>query len=485
MHRELAHFLACFVVCGLLVAGGAGAQSVSNPNQGQSFSTALTDQSGEPIAHGLQLAYGADAGIGEADNINLTPTNKVSQTIALVDLDFETKERSERLDADAHGAFSYLDFLQGAYGSELLGRFDGKAELALIQDRLIWRFDDHFGQAQLDPFAAVTPTNQENVNVFSTGPQLELRFGPTVFLNAGARYTRTDYQTSPFDSNRFEGDLAVGTNLSSRSSASVDGSFERVLFTTTVIDGILVNTNFNRSSVFGHYELDGARTTLIANVGVTKVDQGSDSDTGPSAKLQVARKLSSASKLTFTLGRDLTDASAGFGNLQAGAIPVVGTAPAAQQLLNYTVTYATGEWSYQRNRTGIYVSANWERDQYSSQPQLDLARSQLQFRFNRQLTRRFSADFSASIGRVTYPNPNLLEVNEPQPILTNSAASGFAETDGRIGTNLTYHYGKGLEILLRYDHTTRIVSGVASGTGYQDNRIFLTVGYRPGKANPT
>jgi hypothetical protein len=482
MDRDLWHYHTGIIVCGLLAAGSVGAQSVGSPNQAIGFGNALTDTSSAPIAHGLQLVYGVDAGIGEADNINLTPTNKVSQTISLIDLDFDAKERSERLDADARGAFSYLDFLQGAYGSELIARFDGTAELALVQDRLTWRFQDDFGQAQLDPFAPVTPENRENVNYFSTGPQLELRFGPTVFLNAGVRYSRTDYQTSPFDSNRFEGDLAVGTHLSSRSSASVDGSFERVLFTTTVIDGVVVNTDFNRTSLFGHYELDGARTSLTANAGVTKVDQGTDSNTGPSAKLQVARSLSSASKLTFSVGRDLTDASAGFGSLQSGAIPVVGTAPAAQQLLNYTVTYATAEWSYKRNRTGIYVSANWERDQYSSQSTLDSTRSQLQLRFNRQLTRSFNAELFASIGRINYPHPDLLQLIDPQPIVVNPAAPGFAETDGDVGTNIVYHYGRGLEFRLKYDHTTRIASGVASGTGYQDNRVFLTVGYKPGKA---
>ena len=182
----------------MLVAGGVGAQSVSNPNQGQSFSTALTDQSGAPIAHGLQLAYGADAGIGEADNINLTPTNKVSQTIALVDLDFETKERSERLDADAHGAFSYLDFLQGAYGSKLLGRFDGKADLALIQDRLIWRFDDDFGQAQLDPFAAYHPGESRKRQCFQYGTAVGTEIWADVVLERRCALLADRLPNQPF-----------------------------------------------------------------------------------------------------------------------------------------------------------------------------------------------------------------------------------------------------------------------------------------------
>jgi hypothetical protein len=481
MHRKGVRHGSGIIVCSLFAAGAASAQAAGGASQGLA-SSAAADDSSAPVAHGLQLAYGVDAGIGETDNINQTSTNKVSQTTALVDLDFDAKERSERLDADARGAFSYLDFLQGAYGSELVGRFDGNAELALVQDRLTWRFQDNFGQAQLDPFTAVTPTNRENVNYFSTGPQLQLRFGPTIFLNAGARYSRTDYQTSPFDSNRFEGDLALGTQLSARSSVSVDGSYERVLFTTTVIDNVVVNTDFTRSSAFGHYELEGARTTLTANLGATKVNQGSDSNTGPSAKLQVERKLSSVSKLTFTLGRDITDASAGFSNLQTGVIPVTGTAPSAQALLNYTVTYATAGWSYQRNRTGVFASGSWEKDQYSSQPGLDLTRSGLQFRVNRRLTRSLSANVFASIYRVSYPNPNLFEVNNPQPTTFSPGATGFAETDGFAGGDITYHYGRGLEVRFRYDHTTRIVSGAGSGTGSQVNRVVLTVGYRPGRA---
>src|ERR1700690_3352447 len=104
MHRDRWRYPTGIIVCGLLAAGAAGAQAVGNPNQG--LGNALTDASGAPIAHGLQLAYGVDAGIGETDNVNLTPTNKVSQTVALIDLDFDAKERSERLDADARGAFS-------------------------------------------------------------------------------------------------------------------------------------------------------------------------------------------------------------------------------------------------------------------------------------------------------------------------------------------------------------------------------------------
>jgi hypothetical protein len=58
-----------------------------------------------------------------------------------------------------------------------------------------------------------------------------------------------------------------------------------------------------------------------------------------------------------------------------------------------------------------------------------------------------------------------------------------------------FYAGRGLEIKLRYDHSSRSVSGAgfASGLGiqpggiggYSENRAFLTIGYRPRTAQST
>src|SRR5579864_7227836 len=124
-----------------------------------------------PAAWAATLNYGVDAGVGETDNVNLS-SDKTSQTLAVADVDFSLQEQRRLFDVNATGAFSYLDFLQGAYSPELIGRFDGLARFALIPERLIWVLQDDFGQAQIDPFASVTPTNRENINYLSTGPDL-------------------------------------------------------------------------------------------------------------------------------------------------------------------------------------------------------------------------------------------------------------------------------------------------------------------------
>jgi hypothetical protein len=432
-------------------SAGAGATDIATP---------------APGTRAESFTYGADVGIGESDNVTLVQTDKVSQTIAIADLDFDLKDQSRRFDVDAKGAFSDLDYLQNAYSNQLIGRFDGRADFAIIPERVTWVLTENFGQAQIDPFVAAVPTNLENINYFSTGPDASFRLGPTVFLDLSARYAKSTYETDPFDSNTVVGSAAFGRALSAQSSISLVGSFDRVLF-----DNTEVNTDFDRSSVYAHYEVQGARTELTANLGATKVDQGSQSINGPTAKLRLLRKLSSASTLTFTIGRDITDGTTAFANLQSGAIGGIATAPAALSQNNYTVTYGSIDWEYVRNRTTIGVSGTWERDSYEGEPLQDLTRGSAEFRLERKLSRVLTAELLGRLYRTDY------------------SGTDYSETDGLVGGALVFREGRGLEIKLRYDHSSRAVSGmgVVPGVspGYGENRVFLTIGYRPRTAQTT
>src|SRR5271166_525917 len=247
------------------------------------------------------LSYGADVGVGVTDNVTLVPTDRVNQTIATADLDFSVQQATRLLDADLKGNFSYLDYLQDAYSANLIGRFDGVAHAALIPERLTWTLQDDFGQGQVNAFNSPTPGNRQNINYLITGPNLWLRFAGTGFFELSARYGRSQYSISPFDSNRIQGSFELGDQLSARSSLSLNGATEHVLF-----DNTSVNTDFDRTSAYAHYEISGARTDLTANLGATEIRQNGSSISGPLAKFQVNRKVSPASRIIFSVGRELT-----------------------------------------------------------------------------------------------------------------------------------------------------------------------------------
>jgi len=407
-----------------------------------------------PAARAESWIYGVDVGVGYTDNVSLVPTDKTSQTIATTDVDFALQQQSLRLDTALKGNFSYLDFLQHAYSGELIGRFDGLAHLLIVPEQLTWTLQDDFGQAQLDPFSPPTPANRENVDYLLMGPDLTLHLGPTGFLDLSARYARALYQTSPFDSNRVLASLAWGLQLSARSSLSIDGNTEHVMFDNTV-----VNTDFERNSVFGRYEAQGARTDLVASLGASEVTAGGASTPGPLARLSLTRKLSAAANLTLLAGRELTDSSTSFSALQSGAIGAISTAPAPQTSASYTTTYASVGWQYERNRTALAVSARWEQDLYQGQPLLDVGRGGAELKLDRRVTRALSAQLLGSLYYTDYTHAN------------------FTTQDALVGMALTLRQGRGLEYRLRYSHISRIATGI--GTGFNENIAFLTIGYRP------
>jgi hypothetical protein len=412
-----------------------------------------------------KLTYGVDVGVAETDNVTLVTTDKVRQTMAEADADFDFKQQSRRLDVDAKGNFTYLDYLQGAYGSQLIGRFDGIAHLAIIPERFVWVLQDDFGQAALDPFTPVTPTNLENVNYVSTGPDLALRLGASSYVNASARYARAQYAKSPFSSNRLLGNVAWGLLLSAQSSVSLNGATERVNFENTVL-----NSDFERSSGFGRYEVHGARTDFSADLGATTIRQNGTTTTGGLAKVELARKLSAAARLTLSAGRELTDASTSFSGLQSGAIGVIGTATAAQTSNNYTSNYVSPGWRYERNRTTIGLSGRWERDIYEGAPQFDYTRSGAEFSVGRKLTRALTAEV---VGRY-YKTDYFHSVTA-----SGNGTSNF--DDESVAAALTWRHGRGLEVKFRCEHSARLATGIY---GYRENRAILTVGYRPSTRRP-
>jgi hypothetical protein len=430
------------------------------------------------------LLYGVDVGVAETDNVSLVSTDKVSQTIAVADADFDIRQQSRLLDVDAKGDFTDLNYLQGAYGNEVIGRFDGSAHLAIIPERLVWVVQDDFGQAALDPFTPVTPANLENINYLTTGPDMVLRFGASSYLDASVRYARVQFQTSPYDSNRVLGDLALGYQLSAQSSVSLNGQAERVMFQNTAL-----NSDFDRNSGFVQYEVKGARTDFSADLGattisqsagaistigqngtLTTIDQNASSTSGALAKLQLTRKLSAASQLTLSAGHYLTDASSSFSGLQSGALGTVGTAPAAQTAENYISNYASVGWTYQRSRTTIALSGRWERDTYLGQSQLDDTIGGAEFSVRRRLTHALTAEV---LGRV-YKTDYLHSI-----ISSELGTSNY--NNEMIGGGLTWRHGRGLEVKLRYEHSAEVTTGIY---GYGENRVMLTVGYRPYSREP-
>lgn len=415
------------------------------------------------------LNFGVDAGIGETDNVTLVQSGKVSQTMAVADLDFASSDKGSRFDENITADVTYLDFLQNAYSREVLGRINGSLRYALVPDHLTWTLQDNWGQAQVDPFTATTPTNQENINYLTTGPDWYARLGDSTFVNVGARYARANYQVTPIDSNRYSGSLQLGHEISAHSSLSVVGSVERVEFDNTAL-----NTNYDLDNAAVRYELHGARTDLAVDLGADRVSAAGNATTGPAGQLKLDRKISPAATLSVRVGRALTDTTGGFAMFQGNGIAngttvnnPVNNAQAPVTASVYTDSYVEAGWQYARNRTSLGLSGRVEKLVYVDQPQYDGTRDLISFNVDRKLSRALSARLFMNLYQNRYDH---------EQFLLNSG--GYTDRDGLYGFIVTLHEGRGLEVRLRGEHMSRnIPAGI--GNGYAENRVFLTVGYRP------
>ena len=408
--------------------------------------------------------YGVAAGIGETDNVKLSSTNPKSQTLAAANLDFDLKRTGSRLDASALGVFTDINFLQGAFSNQVLGRFDGIATAKLWSDRLKWVVADDFGEEQTDPFAAITPVNLQRVNIVSTGPDLTLRPSYATFINVGARYSRTTYQTSPFDGHDLLGSAEFGRQLSPLSRMSAVIQAEQLRF-----DNTLVNTNYDRRAAYARYLLLGARTSIDAQLGATQANDTESWKTSPLVRLLLTRRLSPYSDVTISGGREYSDASRSFGNLEGGPAGGITVAPVSQTTANYQRTYGSAGWRFRRLRTTVGLIGTWERDVHDLQSVFDATREGVALKVERALTPELSANLTGTVDHYRYLN------------------EGFTDKIGTVGAGLSYRAARWVVVYGRYDHAFRRSSG-APGTPflstavYDENRVFIMVGYRPHSA---
>jgi hypothetical protein len=497
--------------------GPTGAQTIRREFQPRLWSLALvslvlissqaalaqiaTDATANPaFALGTQppgYTYGVDVGVGETDNVALTPTNKISQTMATTDANFSVNRQSRLFDVNTVGNFSYIDYLQGAFGPELLGRLSGTADATIIPGRLIWTLKDDFGQSAVDPYTPTTPGNIENINYITTGPDMKLRFGGVNFLDVSLRYGHAQFQTSPFNSNRALASVAVAREVSAGGLISLDATSERVMFANTDING-----DFTLSSVFGRYELQGARTNFVGELGITTVSQSSagisgvspvpmarprpavgppevapveaepgGSLTGPRVKLQLTRRISASNSLIFSGGEILTDPASSFSAQGVGATGIPTTTPGYLTGGVYRDTYVSAGWQFQRNRTVLAVTGRWEKDVYPGLPSLDTLTPNAQFNMQRRLSRAWTVQLSGNWNHTHFPYAVLSQQISGSTQYDNAAISG----------GVIWHHGRGLEVRLLIEHDSYTVSN--GNTAYQESRAFLTVGYRPARVS--
>ncbi|KPK09718.1 MAG: hypothetical protein AMJ68_11410, partial [Acidithiobacillales bacterium SG8_45] len=114
-------------------------------------------------------------------------------------------QAAKQLEASILADVQYRHYANGSLEDDILPKVDATQTWFLNPGRFHWYIQDRLSQQDIDPLGAPIATNQETLNVFSTGPTFIARLSPVDSLEIDARYTNTFYSQTFSDSDRVSG----------------------------------------------------------------------------------------------------------------------------------------------------------------------------------------------------------------------------------------------------------------------------------------
>ena len=400
--------------------------------------------------------YQISAGGAHSDNVTRVAQNEVDEDIASAGFKFSFDEQTRKIKTDLVGNFDYQKFLDETYDDDLIGNFAGNLEIEFVPERFSWTFADNFGQVLQDPLQPATPINSENINFFTTGPNITFAFGAQNRLRLGGRYLRTDYEDSPFDSTTTLGEIGFGRILSSVNTLSLNARFQQVDYETDVLGG-----DYDQADAFVRYEGNGARTKISADVGYTELqrDVGEDTD-GELLRLSATRQVSTASNLALLAGREFANSGTAFAAMQGNGEITLDPTVGRQVPEPFLRTHATFSWNFQRQATTLTLRAGYEDQDYEITDLLDQQFTSFGAVYRRDLTAATFVQLDASRMRGEF------------------TLGGAEYTDTIAGVTLDWGISRTLRLSLTYDYADR--NGDEVTGDYTENRVWLSFSFQRG-----
>jgi hypothetical protein len=408
---------------------------------------------------GVARLYAADLsgeiGIGAiyTDNIRLVATHTETDTIGVMSTDFVLHEQTRRLDADVAADLQYLTYGHDIYSNELFGNLTGYGKFALLPGRIDWVLQDNFGQQQITPGTPVTPLNLENINFVSTGPDLSVPLGTQLNAQLSGRYSKVTYQLDDLNNNRAAGSFALVHPLGAASNASINATTERVSY-----DDSTANPDYTTRQGYLHYDAQGARSKLDADVGYNDATITGAKSGGGLLRADFTRTLSTSSSFEVAAGQNISDTGDLLRQMQGTGNVTLGAAALQRSQDPFTSRYARAAWHFQRHRTGLELALSQFREIHTVEGDLNRTRTELDVNGRRELSGTLVLNVGAAYARESYAN-----------------AVTPDDTDLHGTVDLAWRVGRRIEVHAQYSRVDH--RSAALFNTYNENRFMLTAGF--------
>lgn len=257
--------------------------------------------------------YAIGLGVGHTDNLNRSATDTVGQSILEPSFNFTFNQQGSTLQTQVVGLLQYTDYLGGYFGNEFRGQLTGQMNWVVSPQRLNYVVQDYSSVEPVNTRYGNTPANQQQVNVFATGPTLAFRLGGDSGWQGQAdlRYINTTAsKTKDFNSDRGMGALRLIRDLSPTNHLSFNLEGAAVDFSNA---GLFASaTRYDQYNAYARYESHLAHVDLDFALGGSRVDfsQGQPSHSGMLARASIAWRVDARNTLQAGGVDQLADATA-------------------------------------------------------------------------------------------------------------------------------------------------------------------------------
>jgi hypothetical protein len=410
-------------------------------------------------AQDQQASWGLDLGGRYTDNVGRVEVDEESETVGIAGLNFAFDVDRPRLDGSAAADLRYQKYFDDTFDDDVNGGLDGQLSFGLVPERFTWVVQDNYGQVARNRLVADNPANRQDINYFSTGPDITLPFGSRTSLQLSGRWSDAYFEDADQDSETLTGSAALVRQLSSAATVSLNGSYSELDF-----DDDDVFVDYEVTQAFLRLQLIGARTTLSLDGGGSRLEQGSGGSESESvlARLNLTRQVGARSTLQLTAGTAPSNTAQTFrldqevGGVDVGPDAAVVVGDSTQS--DYAYLTFTTDWG--RSAFAALLSARSEEHEVFSAFDRDQYRGTLTY--SREVTRNLTMDV-----RGTYLDEKFTE-------------TGFAFDQWGAGLGMSWQLAQQISLRVRVD---RFVGSSDDGSrDYTENRAYLGINYSGGRS---
>ncbi|MEO1245980.1 MAG: hypothetical protein AAFX56_09905 [Pseudomonadota bacterium] len=353
--------------------------------------TAVAQESNTWMSVGLAVEH--------TDNIDRIEAGGRDETTISGLSEFQITASGRRYDLLLDGVLNYSTFQNDTSDDEFRGNAFSELVLNVAGEGVQWITQDNFGQVRRVVTAPDTPDNRENINVFRTGPRLATRLGQRGALSLQAFYQRSQYEDSLQDSDSLAGVLVLGRTISPRTDLSLNLSARQV--------------EFDESELFNDYDINeayfgwttaGARTRLEFEAGYTEVSEDTNDENGSLFRLQLARDVSSRSRLTFDARTELTTSEDAFRFTQQLGRPELTTQAQGADAEPFRLNFFGLAWQTTGDRLALNAEVSFDSREFIETTTEDRERALARVGATRTLSGNFALGVFAEYSDESFDN---------------------------------------------------------------------------------